>query len=66
VSQEDPSTVQFDREVDHLSEAIKDGTPVMTPGAMGLRDVRLIEAAYRSGAEDGRRRSLDEGERVTA
>lgn len=66
VSQEDPSSVQFEREIDHLSEAIINGTEVRTPGEMGLRDVRLIEAIYRSAAEDGRWLSLDAERRVTA
>lgn len=42
------SEVQFTGEIDHLSKAIRDGTDVMTPGEMGLRDMRLIEALYRS------------------
>ena len=42
------SDVQFHREMDHLSQAIRDGTPVRTPASMGLRDVRLIEAIYTS------------------
>lgn len=48
------SQVQFDREIDHLSRAIIEGTDVLTPGEMGLRDCRLIEAVYRSAAESGR------------
>ena len=34
------SDVQFHREMDHLSEAVKNGTDVRTPGEMGLRDMR--------------------------
>jgi len=54
------SQVQFDREIDHLSRAILNGTEVLTPGEMGLRDVRLIEAIYRSAGEEGRWIELNE------
>lgn len=40
--------VQFWRQVDHFVDAIRDGAPIRTPGAMGLRDVRLMEAIYAS------------------
>jgi predicted dehydrogenase len=46
----DPS-VQFARQLDHLASAIRDGKPIKTPGEMGLRDVRLIEAIYASAAQ---------------
>ncbi|PSJ42297.1 Gfo/Idh/MocA family protein [Allosphingosinicella deserti] len=45
----DPS-VQFARQLDHLADAIRDGAAIRTPGEMGLRDVRLIEAIYASAA----------------
>ncbi len=45
----DPS-VQFVRQLDHFADAIRDGTPIRTPGEMGLRDLRLIEAIYASAA----------------
>jgi glucose-fructose oxidoreductase len=48
----DPS-VQFARQIDHFVDAIRDGTPIRTPGEMGLRDLRLIEAIYAS-AQAGR------------
>ena len=54
------SQVQFDREIDHLSQAILNGTEVLTPGEMGLRDVRLIRAIYQSAAETGRWIELNE------
>lgn len=38
--------VQFAGQLDHLADAIRDGTPIRTAGEMGLRDVRLIEAIY--------------------
>ncbi|WOF42258.1 Gfo/Idh/MocA family oxidoreductase [Sphingopyxis indica] len=47
------STVQFARQLDHLADAIRDGAQIRTPGEMGLRDLRLIEAIYGS-AETGR------------
>lgn len=40
------STVQFARQLDHLADAIRDGSDIRTPGEMGLRDVRLMEAIY--------------------
>ncbi len=43
-------TVQFARQLDHLGDAIRDGTRIRTPGEMGLRDLRLIEAIYISAA----------------
>ncbi|UZK70201.1 Gfo/Idh/MocA family oxidoreductase [Sphingomonas sp. S1-29] len=45
----DPS-VQFARQIDHFVDAIRDNTPIITPGEMGLRDTRLIEAIYASAA----------------
>ncbi len=44
------SSVQFARQLDHFVDAIRDGTPIRTPGEMGLRDLRLIEAIYASAA----------------
>jgi glucose-fructose oxidoreductase len=48
----DPS-VQFVGQLDHFADAIRDNTPIRTPGEMGLRDLRLIEAIYAS-AQTGR------------
>lgn len=45
----DPS-VQFWRQLDHLADSVRDGTPIRTSGEMGLRDIRLIEAIYASAA----------------
>ncbi|ARU17821.1 Gfo/Idh/MocA family protein [Croceicoccus marinus] len=42
------STVQFARQLDHLADAIRDGSEIITPGEMGLRDLRLMEAIYAS------------------
>jgi predicted dehydrogenase len=48
----DPN-VQFARQLDHFADAVRDNAPIRTPGEMGLRDLRLIEAIYAS-AETGR------------
>lgn len=53
---EETSAAQFTGEIDHFSQAVTEGTEVRTPGEMGLRDVRLIEALYRAARE---RRWLD-------
>nr|WP_245438857.1 Gfo/Idh/MocA family oxidoreductase [Methylorubrum zatmanii] len=50
------SAAQFTGEIDHFSQAVTEGTEISTPGEMGLRDVRLIEALYRAARE---RRWLD-------
>ncbi|KQP16714.1 Gfo/Idh/MocA family oxidoreductase [Methylobacterium sp. Leaf93] len=42
--------VQFTGEIDHLSQVIAEGGELRTPGEMGLRDVRLIEALYQAAA----------------
>ena len=44
-------TVQFAAQLDHLADAIRDGTAIKTPGEMGLRDVRLMTAIYTAAAE---------------
>lgn len=44
---------QFAAQVDGFSEAARANRPHRTPGEMGLRDMRLIEAMYRSAAQDG-------------
>lgn len=47
------SEVQFARQLDHLASAIREGSAIITPGEMGLRDLRLIEAIY-AAAQSGR------------
>lgn len=47
------SAEQFTGEIDHLSQVIAEGGEVATPGEMGLRDVRIIEALYRSARDCG-------------
>ena len=63
VTTPEQSDVQFHREMDHLSLAVRNGTPVRTPGEMGLRDVAIIEAIYRA-ALTGERVELDETGRM--
>jgi len=48
----DPN-VQFARQLDHFTNAVRDGEAIRTSGEMGLRDLRLIEAIY-AAAETGR------------
>ena len=43
-------TRQFVGQIDHFVDAIRRGNPIRTPGEMGLRDVRLMEAIYASAA----------------
>ena len=45
---------QFAGQLDHLAQAVSNGTPVIVPGEEGLADLRVIEAIYRS-AREGRR-----------
>ncbi|MEH3146813.1 MAG: Gfo/Idh/MocA family oxidoreductase [Methylobacterium frigidaeris] len=45
------SAAQFTGEIDHFSQVVAEGGEVRTPGEMGLRDVRLIEALYRAARE---------------
>lgn len=52
-----PAMNQFAGQLDHLAECVINGTDPIVPGEEGLRDVRLIEAIYRSAAE-GRKVSL--------
>ena len=49
---------QFAAQVDGFSEAARVNRPHRTPGEMGLRDMRLIEAMYRSAEHDGAAVSL--------
>ena len=45
------SRAQFTGEIDGFASAIRHGTEPRTPAEMGLRDLRLIEAIYRSARE---------------
>src|SRR6188768_1400822 len=44
---------QFSAQLDGFSEAARANRPHLTPGEMGLRDIRLIEALYRSADAGG-------------
>jgi predicted dehydrogenase len=44
---------QFSNQIDAFSEAARANRPHGTPGEMGLRDIRLIEAMYRSADANG-------------
>jgi len=44
---------QFANQIDGFSEAARANRPHLTPGEMGLRDIRLIEAMYRSADAGG-------------
>jgi len=44
---------QFSAQLDGFSEAARTNTPHLTPGEMGVRDMRLIEAMYRSADAGG-------------
>ena len=44
---------QFAAQIDGFSEAARANRPHATPGEMGLRDIRLIEAMYRSADAGG-------------
>lgn len=44
---------QWARQMDHLSECVRDsGKTLITPGEMGLRDVRIMDAIVRAGMEN--------------
>ena len=44
---------QFAAQIDGFSEAARANRPHLTPGEMGLRDIRLIEAMYKSADAGG-------------
>ena len=48
-----PDMDQFAAEMDDFADCVRAGRPTRVPGEEGLRDVRIIEALYRS-AETGR------------
>ena len=47
------SRVQFAAMLDHFAEAVRTEGPIRTPGEMGLRDARVMDAIYRA-ARSGR------------
>ncbi len=52
------SSVQFAEQLSHFADAVREDVVIKTPGEMGLRDVRLIEAIYQSAAT-GRKLALN-------
>lgn len=48
-----PTAWQFAAQLDGFSQAARENRPHLTPGEMGLRDVRLMEAMYRSADAGG-------------
>ena len=53
-----PRATQFAGQLDHLAECIQTGREPIVSGEEGLRDVRIVEAIYRS-AREGRTIRLD-------
>jgi predicted dehydrogenase len=45
-----PDIDQFAAEMDDFATCVRQGTPTLVPGEEGLRDVRIIQALYRSAA----------------
>ena len=43
-----PGKTQFAGQLDHLAECIFDGREPIVSGEEGLRDMRIVEAIYRS------------------
>ncbi|HSI72484.1 MAG TPA: Gfo/Idh/MocA family oxidoreductase, partial [Fimbriimonas sp.] len=41
---------QFQAQIEHFSDCIRNNKPVKTPGEMGLQDIRIIQAIYESAA----------------
>lgn len=52
------SGVQFAEMLSHFADRVRDGGAILTPGEMGLRDTRLIEAIYKA-SETGRTLALN-------
>jgi glucose-fructose oxidoreductase len=48
-----PQINQQAAQMDEVSRCIQDGKPMRVPGEEGLRDIRVVEAIYRSIEEDG-------------
>ena len=47
-----PAGDQFAAEMDDFSQCISENKPSRTPGEEGLKDMQVIEALYRSAAEN--------------
>jgi glucose-fructose oxidoreductase len=53
-----PGKTQFAGQLDHLVECVRTGREPIVSGEEGLRDMRIVEAIYRS-AREGRTIRLD-------
>ena len=53
-----PASTQFAGQLDHLAECVRSGREPIVSGEEGLRDMRIVEAIYRS-AREGRTIRLD-------
>ena len=47
-----PQRDHFQLEMDHFSECVQANKEPLTPGEEGLKDLRIIEAVYRSASAD--------------
>jgi len=56
-----PDTLQLAVLHDEFAAALRDKRPFACPGEMGLRDIRIVEALYRSVARDGERVKVEAG-----
>ncbi|OON62548.1 glucose-fructose oxidoreductase [Massilia sp. KIM] len=54
ITPKDVGANQFARQLDHLSECVLQNREPIVPGEEGLRDIRIIEAVYRSAREKRR------------
>jgi glucose-fructose oxidoreductase len=48
-----PARTQFAGQLDHLAQCVRSGREPIVSGEEGLRDMRIVEAIYRS-AREGR------------
>jgi glucose-fructose oxidoreductase len=59
-----PGKTQFAGQLDHFSDCILTGREPIVAGEEGLRDLRIIEAIYRSAREGSRRIDLRQARRA--
>lgn len=56
-----PDTLQLAVLHDEFAAALKENRPFACPGEMGVRDIKIVEALYRSVARNGERVKVDAG-----
>ena len=56
-----PDTLQLAVLHDEFAAALRENRPFACPGEMGLRDIRIVEALYRSVAQNGERVKVEAG-----